>query len=177
MPRHHTIGHAEDSVILAAERIPGSARGARVGGLLVAAFFGSALYLPALAADWSLLETQSTLLFSPVFFFLVVRPWFMGIWITEDLVVLRGWFSATRILISQIEGVTIVRYLGLLSYSSIGWIPIAGSIAVIKIREATGRARDFPGTVGRRRTTHAIARRIRERCGIRVTRYDYDPLE
>lgn len=178
VPPHHGAEAAEGNIVIPSpERIPGSARGARVGGLLVAAFFGSALYLPTLAADWSLPETRSALLFVPLFVFLIVRPWFMGIWLTDDSVLLRGWFRKTEIPTSHVEGVTLARYSGLLSYGSIGWIPFAGSIAVVKIREATGRRRDFPGTVGRRRTVGAVARRIRQRCGIAATRYSFDPSE
>lgn len=157
------------------ERIPGSARGARVGGILFALVFASALYLPASVADWSQPETRSVLVFAPIFVFWVVRPWFMGVWVADDLVTLRGWFKTTRIPASRIEGVTVVRYFGLWSYGSIGWIPFAGSIGVVKIREAGGRARDFSGTVGRTRTVRAIAHRIRQRCGIAPTRGDYDP--
>lgn len=178
MPQHHAVEALEEErVILSSERIPGSARGARVGGSLVSAFFGSTLYLPTVAADWSLSETQSTLILLPFLAFWAVRLWFMGIWILDKNLVLRGWFRRTEIPLSQIEGVTLVRYAGLLSYGSIGWIPIAGPIAVIKIREASRRAREFSGTVGRKKTVSNVARLIRQKCGIAATRYDFESLE
>ncbi len=148
-----------------------------MGGILYALIFASATYLPASVADWSLPETRSVLVFAPIFIFWVVRPWFMGVWVADDLVTLRGWFRTTRVAASRIEGVTVVRYFGLWSYGSIGWIPFVGSIGVVKIRETGGRARDYSGTVGRARTVRDVARRIRKGCGITHTRYDYDPQE
>lgn len=154
------------------ERIPGSARGARVGGCLFAAAFSA----PMLTYDWSLPGTKSALWLLLVTVFWLVRPWFMGVWLTSESVIVRGWFRTSVMLLAEIEGVSIVRYAGMFSWGSIGWLPLAGAVAVVKIR-VKGEARDFPGTIGRQVTVRAVARRIREAAGIALTRLDFDPLQ
>lgn len=148
------------------DRVPGSARGARVGGTTFAAIFTA----PMLTYDWTLPETKSALLFFPLILFWLVRPWFMGVWCDADVLVHRGWFRTTRIQVRDIQAVTLARYWGVLSRGAIGWLPLIGPIAVLKIRTVNGRARDFPGTVGRRSTVSDVARRIRQQYGIEAGR-------
>lgn len=148
------------------DRVPGSARGARVGGVTCAAIFTASM----LTYDWTLPETKPALLFFPLLLFWLVRPWFMGVWCDGVALVLRGWFRTTTIQVRDIQAVTLARYWGVLSRGAIGWLPFIGPIAVLKVRTANGRARDFPGTVGRRSTVAGVARRVRQQQGIEAGR-------
>ena len=158
---------------MVAQRLPGSANGARLGGALFAVFFG----WPMLTYDWSVPGTKMALwILLPVLFW-IVRPWFMGVWLADDGVIVRDWFRVSRISLSDIERVSVVRYSGSFSWGSIGWIPFVGSVAVLKIVDKLGKERDFAGTIGRRSSVLRTAAYIRRRGGISSPRLDFDPMQ
>lgn len=91
----------------------------------------------------------------------------MGVWLTSESLIFSGWFRTSVVLLAEVEGVATVRYAGMFSWGSIGWLPLVGAVAVVKIR-MKGEARDLPGTIGRQVTVKAVARRIREAAGMHL---------
>lgn len=142
-------------------RVRGSANGARVigavGGLVLA---GLCMGLP-FERDLVVLRGVVQAIVTGG---LLIRPWFMGVWIADSEVIIRSWWRTYRVGLASIVEVSTVEYGGILSTSRIGYIPGLGRICVLALRcEGDELARDYSGTVGRAKTVTSVGAAIRAR--------------
>jgi hypothetical protein len=124
--------------------ILGTAGGRLPEGMVGVGTFALVLTIYAICAYWML------------------RPWFMGVFIVQDVVVVRSWVRDYRVPLADIERVSTEPYLGLAAVGEVGWLPFVGPISILRFEEVGERGKSFPSTVGRLRTVLRVARMIRD---------------
>lgn len=145
--------------------IPGSARGVRVAG-----------------AAWSLVSTVAgvflllaydlwpALLFSSaVSAFLVTRPWFMGVWLDGDSLIVRDWFHAFRLSRHDVVAIDLEKCMSLMVGFQTGFVPFIGRVRMIEVETVrNGRVRflSLTGTIGRYNTVLNVVREMRVHLGL-----------
>lgn len=151
----------------------GSSNGARIGGLIL----GGAWLLVALSPVFVGSGTLALLPLCPLFLYWMIRPWFMGVWLSDHEVVICSWYRTYRIPVEDVASASVTGYLGLLSKGVIRWIPFVGPVGTLFIAQRSGRRRDYPGTIARRKQALRLAWHIRQHAGIDRPRSDGNVLE
>jgi hypothetical protein len=102
------------------------------------------------------------LIFEAVFSAVLVRPWFMGVWIWPSHLEIRSWFRTHRVLRDSIRAIQPVGYQGLLvGGMSIGWDPLHALTQVIEIDNGKLLPMNYSGTINTLGTTRSIVAEIR----------------
>lgn len=153
--------------------VQGSAKGVRVGG----AILGGAWMVMALPPLFFESENLGLFPLSPLFLYWIIRPWFMGVWLTDEHVVVKSWYRRYRIPVGEVSSASVAGYLGLISKGVIRWIPFAGAVGTLLITEQSGRRRDFPSTIAKRKAALRLALLVRQHVGIERPRSDVSALE
>lgn len=147
--------------------INASARGVRVAGAIWAAFvLGMAVFMVYAYSWW-----DGMLLAAPIAVFLSIRPWFMGIAVDGDTILVRGWYRHQRILSADIVAIDLDKCMSLLVGFQTGFIPFVGKVRMIEIqimKDGKQRFRSLPGTLGRYNTVLKVARELRGHLGLPI---------
>lgn len=120
----------------------GSARGARVVGSVSWVVVSLMLFASTAFVGFGVYRWLAFLL--PLY--LLVRPWFMGVWLSDD-VTIRGWWTRHVVPLASIEEVGTQAYGGILHYSEIGYLPASVEYARSRFARTT---RTFRLTIRRR---------------------------
>lgn len=148
---HHMIG----------SYLRGSALGVRVAGSIFGIFWGSLTILISFGAlNWWICIPAY-----PLLLFLIIRPWFMGIWLEESAVIVRSWFRHYKFTRGSVEAVELEPYTGFAGFA-VGWVPFCGSIRMLAIKKLNGKEVWLPSTVSRRNRALRNARQVRSRLGL-----------
>lgn len=147
--------------------VPGSARGVRVAGMSCGLTFSTATILGTAGGrpPEGVVGVGTVLLAAMIYAvcaYSILRPWFMGVCIERDVVVVRSWFRDYRVPLVNIERVSTVPYLGSAAVGEVGWLPFVGSISILRLEGENGSSKSFPSTVGGMRTVLRVARTIRD---------------
>lgn len=87
----------------------------------------------------------------------LVRPWYMGVQIRDDTVVIRGWFLTHRLRAAEITVVNWRPYCGMLNAGNdtSTW----GGMLVVRLNG--GREREYPSTISSRSDIRQVVNSIR----------------
>lgn len=101
----------------------------------------------------------------PVLAFLLlilVRPWFMGVQIRHDTVVIRGWFLTHRLRAAEMTAVSWRPYCGMLNggNDTSAW----GGMLVVRVNG--GREREYPSTISSRSGIRPVVNTIRRAASL-----------
>ena len=91
--------------------------------------------------------------------FLAVRPWFMKASLSGVTLEIRSWFRVYRIDLREVRSIDLSKYSGLAGFA-VGFVPFVGQVRVLHLAFDSGKSKDFPATIGRRRRVQAIAKLI-----------------
>ncbi|KAB1864031.1 hypothetical protein [Microbacterium algeriense] len=145
--------------------ICGSARGVRVAGAVWALFSMGGGVLLLLEYDlW-----PAALAFAAVGGFLLIRPWFMGVWLEGDSIRVGGWFHSFRLSRSEVTGIELEKCMGLLVGFQTGFLPFVGRVRMIQVeivRKGRVRYVSLAGAIGRYNTVLKVVREMRVHVGL-----------
>ncbi|MFT4134899.1 hypothetical protein [Microbacterium sp.] len=142
--------------------VPGSGIGIRV----TAAVWGGVMILGGLVGVSYGSADHEAWLFLLMPLFVIVRSWWLGVWLTEDGFVVKSWFRRRRVRSCDIVRIDLSAvYSGLLGVGT-RFIPFVGSVRIIEV-EIKDRwlPLSFPTTVGRRNRVLRLVRELREHTG------------
>lgn len=137
--------------------VPGSARGARVGGLVIWGVFSAAL-LPTFflwGLEWGNGLVEGLLLL------VLARTWFMGVVVSPARVVVKGWFWTHSIERRGLEWVSDTRYAGLLNRASSNPKDPLSRYCRMLCAKVNGKVRYFPSTINSRATSDRVVADIK----------------
>ncbi len=141
--------------------IKGSATGVRVGG----GSSGALLLLATAVGAWGASNLWLGLPLATLFGFMMIRPWFLGVDVGPGKVRIRSWFRDYRLEEGEVVAIDLVNYTGFMGFG-LGWVPIAGRVAMLEIETREGRFRWFPATFNTWNRTLRIARQARAALGV-----------
>ena len=144
------------------EYIRGSAVGVRIAGSL----FGAGGAFISIVGAWGGTNWWIVLPFVSFFLYLLVRPWFMGVWIGDNTVAIQSWFRKYSFARGEVQSIDLEPYHGLVAISPIGWVPFAGQIRMLVVKRADEGVKNLPSTLSRRNRALRNARRIRVTLGL-----------
>ncbi len=143
--------------------VRGSARGARVAGTSLGVLFGgiATIAIVASGGDWG---TSWPIFLLPAF--MVVRPWFLGVYLTSDGIEVRSWLRFYRLPSASVSVVELAPVYSALLGAGTTWIPFVGSVRMMQIETATRRLPlSLPCTMGRRSHVLTLVREVRAHLG------------
>lgn len=111
----------------------------------------------------------AALAFAAVAGFLLIRPWFMGVWVEGDSIRVGGWFHSFRLSRSEVTGIELEKCMSLLVGFQTGFLPFVGRVRMIQVeivRKGRVRYVSLAGTIGRYNTVLKVAREMRVHVGL-----------
>lgn len=142
--------------------MPGSAIGARVAGAVWGVLMGSACLFGLLQGDPR--DVPWFILLAPLF--MIIRPWSLGIWLTDDGFVVKSWFRRYRIKSRDVVAIDLAPVHSGLLGNGTQYILFVGSVRMIEVElKDQWLLRWFPVTVGRRNRVLRLVRELREHTG------------
>lgn len=140
-------------------------RGAVWGARVAGSAFGTLAILAFGVGVWGSVFSWTYIPLFGFFAYWVLRPWWMGVWVTSTTVVVKSWFRRYEISKSTISSIEVPPYQGLVNISPVGYVPLVGKIRMLRIRTDSGRPLDLPATVGRKTRVVELAQLLREQVG------------
>ena len=145
--------------------VPGSARGVRVAGAVWAALtMATGIFMVYAYAWW-----DGLLLACVIAGFLTIRPWFMGVGLEGESIVVKGWFRNFRIPADDVVSIELDKCMSLLVGFQTGFIPFVGRVRMVTLeltRNDKTRFSSLPGTIGRYKTVLTLVRAMRVHAGL-----------
>lgn len=97
--------------------------------------------------------------------FVMVRPWMLGVFLTEDGFVVRSWFRDYRVRSRQVVRIDLSEVYSAMLGAGTSWLPLAGAVRMVQL-DLDGRPipKYFPSTLGQRNAVLRLVRQLRTHC-------------
>lgn len=101
--------------------------------------------------------------------FLLVRPWFLGIFLVDDMIICRNWFRIFVVECDKVESIDLTVASTFFTGFLVGYVPFVGKLRMIDIGYLKdGRPKVYWAecSFGRFNTVRSVAKKMREHAGI-----------
>lgn len=117
------------------------------------------VFIPGVAlANWDLRGYEMPLV---LFLAVIVRPWFMGIYVSRTQLVVRGWYWHHRYRLQDVAWASDERYVGILNLGRAEKSEPLYRWCRSICAKCKGRVRSFPSTINSRKTSDRVVVALR----------------
>lgn len=148
-------------------RVRGSAIGAQVFGVIFWAFFTLCLALSPFGSRRSLVQAA---IIEAGLLYILIRPLFMGVWVSQSQLLIRSWFWRYKISASDIQWVSWKPYSGMMNryHHSPLLDPLYSYMGMMVVRYGSRKPQHFQGTLATRRVVERIVEDVHRATGAPV---------